>query len=220
MGSYFPDFLKTGIVIPHQNAKYAIQNPDFPSYFDRKKFNLLHAGNLLKQRSPKGLIEGFQLFLQKNPSAKSDARLLLLGPADYHTKILEEFDKSIPEIYIYNGNVAFDTIYNIQKNTAVNIILESKAEISPFLPAKFAHCVEADKTILLLSPFYSETKRLLGNDYPYWSEADDTEKIAALIADLFKEWKSNPESFRLNRPDLLEYLSKSSLKKTIDGLIN
>lgn len=220
MGSYFSEFLKTGIIIPHQNTAYTIKNLDFPAYFDPTKFNLLHAGNLMKQRSPEGLIEGFKLFLQKNPEAKNDARLLLLGPAEYHTEMLKTYQQKIPELYIYNGNVPFDEVYNLQKNTTVNVILESKSEISPFLPAKFPHCVEANKPILSLAPYYSETRRLLGDPYPYWTEADAQENIAAIIESLYQLWKQNPAALLLNRPDLIEYLAPSHLKKIIIDLKN
>lgn len=219
MGSYYPDFLKTGIVIPHQNAEYNLQNKDLPDYFNITKFNLLHAGNLMKQRCPKGLIEGFKLFLDRNPVAKKDSKLILIGNASYHSKMLEEYQIDNPEIYIYNGNVAFDVVYNLQKNISVNIILESKSEISPFLPAKFPHCVEANKKILSLAPYYSETRRLLGNDYPYWAEADELDKIAIIIENLYQLWKQNPENLLLNRNDLLEYLSADNLKKIIINLL-
>ncbi|MFV8342097.1 UDP-glycosyltransferase [Flavobacterium sp. XS2P39] len=218
MGSYFTSFLKTGIIIPHQNSNYLIQNRNLPDYFNVAKFNLLHAGNLMEQRSPKGLIEGFKLFLQKNKSANKESKLFLLGPASSYAQMLEEYQESTPEIYIYNGNVDFDVVYNLQVNVSINIILESKSEISPFLPGKFPHCVNANKTILSLSPFYSETRRLLGNDYPYWSEVDDIEKIAALIEKLYHLWKENPNNLLLNRNDLEEYLSVNYLKNVINDL--
>jgi hypothetical protein len=218
MGSYFPNFIKTGIIIPHQNAKYEVENNKFPSYFDKSKFNLLHAGNLLAQRSPEGLIEGFILFLHQNSKARIDAKLFVLGNAFDHTKMLEEYQKNNPEIYIHNGNLAFDLVYNLQKNVSVNIILEAKSEISPFLPAKFPHCVASNKTILSLAPYYSETRRLLGSGYSYWSEADDVEKIADLIEKLFQLWKQNPDNLLLNRPDLEEYLSVKYLKGVINDL--
>lgn len=218
MGSYFPDFMNTGVVIPHQNAKYVVENTKFSSYFDVSKFNLLHAGNLMKQRSPEGLIEGFKMFLHQNPEAKKEARLLLLGPASYHAEMLEAYQKNSPEIYIHNGTVTFDEVYHIQKNVSVNIILESKAEISPFLPAKFPHCIEANTVILSLAPYYSETRRLLGNDYPFWSEVDDVEKIAGLVENLYQLWKQDPANLLLNRSDLQDYLSVSYLKKAINEL--
>lgn len=218
MSSYFPNFSQTGIVIPHQNSKYVVQNLAFPPYFDPSKFNLLHAGSLMKQRSPEGLIEGFKLFLLQNPEARNEARLLLLGAATYHTEMLETYRNNSPEIYIHNGNVAFDEVYHLQKNVSVNIILESKAEISPFLPAKFPHCIEANKLILLLAPYYSETKRLLGHDYEFWSEVDAVPIIALKIEKLYKLWKQSPNNLLLNRSDLKEYLSVGYLKKVINSL--
>jgi hypothetical protein len=212
------------VVIPHQNAKYNLQNTgqnnNLPNYFDSAKFNLLHAGNLMKQRSPRGLLEGFRLFLNQYPEAKKDSKLILLGNASNHSKMLEEYQINNPEIHIYNGNVAFNVVCHLQKNVSVNIILESKSEISPFLPAKFPHCVEANKMILPLTPYNSEIRRLLGNDYPYWAEADEEEKIAHIIKNLYQLWKRNPDNLLLNRNDLVEYLSADYLKKIISSLQN
>ncbi|KAF2510811.1 glycosyltransferase family 4 protein [Flavobacterium zhairuonense] len=213
MSSYFPNFQKTGIVIPHQNAEQNIQNQDLPDYFEASKFNLLHAGNLMKQRSPEGLIEGFKLFLHKNPKARELSRLLLLGHASYFEEMLEKYKANIPELYVSNGNVSFDVVYQLQQQVSVNIILESKSEISPFLPGKFPHCVEANKVILSLAPYYSETRRLLGDNYPYWAETDHVEKIAEIIENLYQLWKQNPDNLNLNRADLIEYLSADYLEK-------
>jgi hypothetical protein len=216
MGSYFPKFLENGVIIPHQNAAYQVQNKIFPEYFDSKKFNVLHAGNLMSHRPPKGLIEGFLLFLKRNPSAISDSKLLLIGPADHHD-LLKKHEKNV-NIYIQSKSVIFDTIYYLQTAASVNIILESKSEISPFLPAKFPHCVAANKPILSLSPFYSETRRLLGNDYEFWCEVDDTEKIARHIEKLYYIWQNNSTDFLLNRLDLEDYLSAQNLQKIISQI--
>jgi hypothetical protein len=222
MGSYFPEFIKSGVVIPHQNSKNISQNSDennnLPSYFDNSKFNLLHSGNLMGGRSPKGLIDGFLLFLNENPDASKESKLILLGNASNYAEMIQEYENDNNEIYFYNGNVAFDTVYNLQKNVTVNIILESKSEISPFLPGKFPHCVEANKAILSLAPYYSEIRRLLGNDYPYWAEVDQIDKIAEIIGMMYQSWKQNPDNLLLNRSDLEEYLSVGYLKQVIKGL--
>jgi hypothetical protein len=222
MGSYYPDFLKTGLVIPHQNSKYDFEisqeNSPFPFYFDSAKFNLLHAGNLMEHRSPKGLIDGLLLFLKNNPKARNEVRLLLLGPSSNFAQMLDTYQKSIPELYVQDGTIPFGEVYDVQKNASVNIILEAKSEISPFLPAKFPHCVAANKMILSLAPFYSETRRLLGNDYEYWSEVDDIQKIADIIEKLFYLWKKDPANLLLNRSDLEDYLSVDYLKQTIYDL--
>lgn len=222
MGSYFPEFIKSGVVIPHQNSKNISQNSDqnnnLPSYFDNSKFNLLHAGNLMGGRSPKGLIDGFLLFLNENPDVSKESKLILLGNASNYTEMIQLYERDNNEIYFYNGNVAFDTVYSLQKKVTVNIILESKSEISPFLPGKFPHCVEANKAILSLAPYYSEIRRLLGNDYPYWAEVDQVDKIAEIIGVMYQLWKQSPDNLLLNREDLIHYLSKDYLKKIINGL--
>lgn len=217
MGSYFPNFLTTGVVIPHQNSNYTVRENTFPVYFNPNQFNLLHAGNLMKQRSPEGLLKGFLLFLDQNPQAVKHSKLLLLGPADYHSRMLESYSNT-PGIYIHNGTIPFDVIYNLQLHTAVNVIMEAKSEISPFLPAKFPHCVAANKPIFLLAPYYSETRRLLGDHYPYWSEVDDVKKIADKIQEMYELWMKSPNQMTLNRPDLENYLSVSFLKEAILNL--
>lgn len=219
MGSYFPEFIKTGVIIPHQNAKYEVQNRVFPAYFDQSKFNLLHAGNLMKPRSPEGLIKGFNLFLKQHTNARKDARLLLLGSASHHTQLLESVQMNSPEIYIYNGNVAFEEVYQLQQHVSVNIILESKSEISPFLPAKFPHCVVANKPILALGPYYSETRHLLGNDYHHWSEVDDVENIAKKIETLYSLWLNDKDNLKLDREDLLKYLGTEQLKRVLEKVL-
>ena len=220
MGSYFENFLKTGVVIPHQNAHFEVKLFDVTSYFDTLKFNLLHAGNLMKQRSPEGLIQGFQLFLKNNPEAKENARLSLIGSASYHEEMLTTYQKKIPELYVCLDNKLFDEVQFLQNNTTVNIILESKSEISPFLPGKFPHCVQANKPILALGPYYSETRRLLGADYPYWSEVNDVENIAKLIEKLYQLWQQDSNKLVLNRIDLKEYVSIDYLKRVINQLHN
>jgi len=216
MGSYFSNFLKTGLVIPHQNLDNNFsEETSLPIYVDQEKFNLLHAGNLMKQRDPRGLIEGFRLFLENNTKAKSDAQLILLGNADYHKNYLIQILDD--NIYWSNGNVPFKEVDKVQNNVTINIILESKSEISPFLPGKFPHIINANKPVLLLGPNYSESKRLLGKDYYYTTEVDDIELIAKLIEDFYNKWK-NETLHSLDREDLILYCGKSYLNKVIDKI--
>lgn len=218
MGSYFPQFLKTGVVIPHQSTNLNVTNTKLPNYFEPAKFTILHAGNLMKQRSPKGLVEGFKLFLNQVPEAKNKARLYLIGNASYHKELLQQFTAEVLELFVKIDNENFDAVYLMQQATCVNVILESKSEISPFLPGKFPHCVSANKPILLLAPYYSETRRLLGEDYPYITEVDNVVEIAALLEKLYEQWQQDNLKLHLNRPDLEGYVSKEYLKEIISSI--
>ena len=214
MSHYFPSFENTALIIPHQINHSNINIKELPTFYDETKFNLLHAGNLLKQRDPKGLIEGYQLFLERNPDAKNTSKLLFLGPASYHEKMLLENCVNCPQIFWSKGNVPFDIVYTIQQKANVNIIMEAKAAISPFLPGKFPHCVTAKKPILHLGPENSETRRLLGKQYPYVSEIDQTEDIANAITHLYLAWSENKE-VTLDRSDLENYVGLDFLNTQI-----
>ncbi|WP_166963655.1 glycosyltransferase family 4 protein [Yeosuana marina] len=220
MGTYFPVFLKTGIIIPHQSFEEELISFEKPNYYDSAKFNILHAGNLMKQRNPEGLIKGFELFLKNKPEAKEDSQLLLLGNADYHKESIIKHAVSLPELFIKLTNVPFKEVYWLQKHVAVNVILEAKSEISPFLPGKFPHCISADKPILHLGPDHSETKRLLGEKYEYWAEIDNVKAISGLLEKLYIVWLNKAKTSRLNRPDLDYYLGKEYLKEQLEKVFD
>ncbi|WP_289045550.1 UDP-glycosyltransferase [uncultured Olleya sp.] len=217
MGSYYFNFNKTGVIIPHQNLSFnKPQEVDIPDYFDIEKFNLLHAGNLMSKRDPRGLVDGFNKFLENNKGAELSAQLLLIGGADYHKEYLNSVIGH--QIYWSGKNVEYREVEMLQKMVSVNIILEAKSEISPFLPGKFPNCILANKPILLLGPHYSETKRLLGDDYAYIAEIDDVDLICSQITKLYINWKLDKNA-SLNRPDLQYYVGLAFLKNTIDNLI-
>lgn len=219
MGSYFVGYVEKGIVIPHQidsNENIETENPD---YFNPLKFNILHAGNLLWGRDPEGLIQGYRKFLDLNPGATEDCQLLFLGPRNHYTSILREYQNHVPHVYVSEGSIPYKVVQAIQKVSAVNVILEAKSEISPFLPGKFPHCVLANKPILLLGPYYSESRRLLGEEYPFWTEVDKVEDIAKILKSLYLQWKKDEGQLKLDRPDLEEYLSERYLSKIFNHAI-
>ena len=219
MGQFFPNFLKTGIVIPHQQLKVALikELGEFKDLIQANSFVLLHAGNLMKQRPPTYLIQAFRDFLEANPSAKSKAQLLLLGPGGYHKELVEHEARTLPQLHYRLKNIPFATVNTLQHLASVNIILESVADFSPFLPGKFPHCVYANKPILALSPKKSEVRHLLGASYPYACQVDDVEEIASKIELLYLNWLQNKEA-NLNRPDLEHYLSTDYFKTIIESV--
>lgn len=215
MQSYFPEVEGKSSIIPHQ-LKVEDSLQPIPDFFQKGQFSLLHSGNLLTERNPEYLIKAFLHFLDSNPEAKNDAKLYFVGNYFKHEKLLKEY-MGHPNIVIHSY-IEYKIIQAIEKEAAVNIILEAISEISPFLPGKFPNCVKVDKPVLLVGPYYSEVKRLLGNDYPYWAEADNVEEIHKNIAQLYQAWKQNPAGLKLNRPDLVDYCNETALKRVIDNL--
>lgn len=221
MGKFAANFLKTGVVIPHQLVEMESVNSQLPDFFDSNKFSLLHAGSLLGERNPVGLIEGFFKFLERNPEAKENSQLILIGStSEKHHDVFEKYKNAGANFVMITKNLPFETVYQLQYSVSVNIILEAKSDISPFLPGKFPHCVAANKKMLVLGPELSETRRLLGEDYQYWSEIDEVDRISKLIENLFQLWKSNSNELQLNKPELLEYLGENNLKFVLDKIRN
>jgi hypothetical protein len=133
---------------------------------------------------------------------------------------LEILASQISELYISDRAVNYSTVLALQQEASVNIILESKAEHSPFLPGKFPHCVAAEKPIMILGPEKSEVRRLLGDKYPYVAKADDVLRITNLIEDLYIKWKSNSQDLIVYRNDIKFYLSASFLKEQLEKILN
>lgn len=213
MGKFYPRFLDTGLVIPHQIIHLNIEKVKLPPFFDITKFNLLHAGNLLGARNPEGLISGYLKFLDKVPEARDNACLIFIGGNNARARKAAIEQSSI---YASESYIEFEQVYKMQQFSSVNIIIEANAPLSPFLPGKFPHCIAAEKPILLLGPPSSEARRLLGEDYLFWSEIYDEDKIAEQLCKLYNNWTNG--IYKVDYTQIKEYLSEKHLKTIIDSL--
>jgi glycosyltransferase involved in cell wall biosynthesis len=215
-GYYLPAQGKT-IIIPHQLNEQNIEKVELPNFLNSKHFNILHAGNMMSPRNPKGLIKAFELFLEQNPDAKKHSKLLFVGLSSCYDDYIKEKQQSVPQLFMSDGYVPFQKVILLQNAASVNVILEDDGTFSPFLPGKFPHCVAADKPILLLGPYFSESRRLLGEAYPYWSPIDKVDQITIYLTALYRLWKQNPAALLLNREDLKNYLSLPYLENLFNS---
>lgn len=215
MQNYFPAIESKSVIIPHQ-INEAFEKQKLPDYFVENQFSLLHAGNLLKERTPEFLIKGYLKFLEKNDLVQSNSKLYLIGKCYFHQDIMLQHQDN-PNI-VWDGYTDYNTVQTLENEVSVNIILESISEISPFLPGKFPNHIKANKPIIALGPYHSEVRRLLGNDYPYWAEANDADKIESIITTLYHLWKQHPSQLKLNRIDLVNYCNETTLKGIFENL--
>ncbi|WP_336094497.1 UDP-glycosyltransferase [Leeuwenhoekiella sp. CH_XMU1409-2] len=218
MGTFDASFKTKGIVLPHQASEAVVVEKAFPEFFDPDDFNVLHAGNLLKQRDPFPLIRAWNLFLAQHPEAKAVTKLLLIGPGDYHEPELSKVCSDKETIYRYSGSMDYEQVRLLEQYSSVNIVLEAAAEVSPFLPAKFPNLVKANCPILHLGPKHSEVRQLLGENYPFVAEAGDVELMTIRIKELYHQWRNNTTA-PLN-VKLQDYFSPSYLRKTLSELIS
>lgn len=180
-------------IIPHQIARGLEKKPkiNLESFFNNKKFNILYAGHLLSQRNPLPIIEAFNLFLCKHKNFIDDCQLTFIGPV---SSVWTDKLKEVASDYIkFFPAKDFEVTIQLQQQASVNIIIEATDEQSPFLPAKFPHCIFSQKPMLLLSPLKSELRRLLGENFPFISIPTDTSSIFLNIEQLYNNWKEGKE---------------------------
>ncbi|MGJ8684493.1 MAG: UDP-glycosyltransferase [Nonlabens sp.] len=216
MESYYHSGKGKAVIIPHLISQDLKDTGIFPAYFDPSLFNLLHAGSLMSARNPIALIKAFSRFIKANPEAQKDARMVMVSEDSVFHKEMKQLAQDTPQIILSPSKEPFQKTFNMQQKAAVNVVLEAKGPASPFLPGKVPHCVAANKPILLLGPYYSETKRILGKDYPYWSEIDDIDQICEMIEELYQKWRHQDQKLYLNRPDVESYLSAASVVKAFE----
>ncbi|MAP79616.1 MAG: UDP-glycosyltransferase [Aequorivita sp.] len=219
MGQFHDVFIEKAVILPHQMPSSSlIKKTYLPNFFEKDKFTVLHAGNLLKQRNPFPLIEAWQIFLRNLPEAANNSQLLLVGSSSYHQPKLSTTCNAIPSIYISNGAMHYNQVRLMETKASANIILEAVSEISPFLPAKFPNLVQANRPIIHLGPKNSESRSLLGENYKYAANAGDVQGIVSLLNIMYTEWKNSPFKFNLNRSDLELYFSSLKMAHTINDL--
>ena len=218
MESYYAPAKGKSIIIPHQIDARLENIQKYPEFFNPIKFNILHAGSLMSARKPYALVSAFTRFLEETPAAKNDARLIFVGKRSVFHEFFRKTHQKYPQFIYHPGYVVFAKVFAMQLAASVNVILEAKGPMSPFLPGKFAHCTKAGSPILLLGPYYSEVRRLLGHDYPYWAEIDEETKILGHIKNLYSRWKNNRETGLENKSKLVEYLSSTHLEEVFEDL--
>ena len=191
MESYYGKPVEKRLITPHQIDR-TVDIAERNEYFSKSTFTILHAGSLMSARKPYTLVNAFLKLKQEFPELKHNSGLLFIGPKSCFHEYFVKVSQQHQELIYTSEAIPFNEVLRLQKDASVNVILEAKGFASTFLPGKFPNCIMAEKPILLLGPYYSESRRLLGNeDYPYWSEIDDMEKIYQLLVSLFYKFKQN-----------------------------
>jgi hypothetical protein len=215
MESYYPSDMSKRLIIPHQiGDNLNVEDNDviqLPGFFDSKKFTILHAGSLMKQRPPFVLIKAFNLFLANNENAKVNAQLIFIGRAfeGHKAEMQSLLNKNITN---YDSYMPFETVFELQKRASINVVIEANTWLSPFLPGKIPHLVIADKPILHIGPTQSETIRILGKHHELHvpNHIDELQLLAKKLASVYESWNAC-KNLSLDRPDLGEYLTSIDL---------
>ena len=221
MSTYYLNHdVSNSVIIPHQKVLVSeladISIPNNLNIFREGNFTLLHAGSLMDARNPTALIEAFVEFIEEFDSEhRKKIFLVFVGKPSKYSEYIKSNVLVNESIIISEDYIDFNISFQLQKLATANVIIEADAPFSPFLPGKFTHCVQANKTIFYLGPVVNECIRILGNDYPFQAEINDKKKIKNNLRLLYNKWEEASNKLELNRPDVDLYLSSDYLNNCI-----
>jgi hypothetical protein len=190
-----------------------------PSFLDKGKFNVVHPGSLLGPRNPEYLLKAFQLFIEEQPEKANRTKLTFFGTIHAsHKPLFDGFP--YPEFLdIRDKRIPHEEALGVLKESSVLIILEAIANESPFMPGKLAEFIGLDKTVWALSPKKSETRRILGADYPYQCEANHEDEIYRQMIMLYESWENN-NAMLLGNDKLQAYVSPKHVVDEMEKILN
>ena len=195
------------------------ENVKTPSFLDLKKFNVVHAGSLLAPRNPKFLLNAFQRFIDQHPEKAHQTKMTFFGAIHPTHKPLFEVFPYQEYLDLRDKRIPHNESLGVLKESNVLLILEAIADESPFMPGKLAEFIGLNKIIWALSPMKSETRRVLGETYPYQCEANAEDDILYQLLALYEVWNKDQKMY-LNEDQLKEYVSSERVVDEMNLIIN
>ena len=219
MCSYYPVNKHKIKIIPHQiDSNLKAQKENLPHDFDLKKVNLLYAGALLGHRPLKALLISYKQLLEQSLIPKNTVLWFVGGGLNDFRAQIEEIKGTFPDNIKTLSQVKFEVAFAMQNFAEINIVIESNSYISPFLPGKLPHLIQANKPILHIGPVLSEVSNLLdGENFFLTLTHQEIKKQKELLAD-FINTKNHLNLGNLNNfsEELLQYFSVEKLKNIIE----
>lgn len=207
---YLIDCSKTSI-IPHAVS--------FEKFANNKMVNksstiITHTGTLLKPRDPSVFINSFL-------SLKNKDNLSLEFHGAIENKLLTKLKKNYfnKSILINPNRISYNKALAKLHNSSFLLLIESNSRENPFLPTKFVDYINVGKPIIALTTSGSEVYRLLGEDYPFMCELNDSTKIIEILEDKIYNKNDIKKSF-IKITELKVYFSKDYIKSEYKKIIN
>jgi len=222
MAKYIPEINNKYVILPHigSNLKnLPDKQEDSLIYLPDDKFNIMHAGTLLGPRKVAGLFEAFDRLSSEEQLFREKAELTILGKIARENKVIKNIVENYTNIKVYDLRVSYKRSLELIKKANLSLVIEAEAEFSPFMPGKLADILYNKKPVLALTPKKSEVRHILGQNYPYIAEVNNTEQIYSALKLAWEKWKEN-QLILLDAYRLKNYVSPENFLKRFEKIIS
>jgi glycosyltransferase involved in cell wall biosynthesis len=164
-------------------------------------FTLLHAGRMAINgdtgRTTDALLKGLVRFLKKQPTARSETKLIFVGPEDRETQRLIE-ELGLKENVISTGVVSYQESLHKIGEASVCILLEARLEEGIYLPSKLVDYIVARRPVLAISPQVGVVNDMASAGGILRVDPDDDIGVELALVKLYRDCKNG--CLNLNAP--------------------
>ncbi|GAA5138744.1 hypothetical protein GCM10023339_79950 [Alloalcanivorax gelatiniphagus] len=200
----------------------------FPNVFDpddlkdkrwkkKKKMKLVYTGGLVGTRTPKIIVDAFNLIRAYNKDVLSKIEVVLAGEVDRGVKkILEDQNLGIKHV----GLLAFDQAIELQSDADILLLIDTPTKNSDdamFFPSKLLDYMLAGRRVIAVTDRGSCTADVVRNSgLGDVVDHNDAEGLMNIIIKSFKSWElSEEDHFSRGSADEF-YSAKNQASRLID----
>ena len=210
----YPEFSHKMIVFPN------VFDPDdlkSKRWEKRKKMKLVYTGGLVGKRTPKIIIDAFDLIRTHKKDVFSNTEVVLAGEIDRGVKrILEDQNLGIQHV----GLLAFDQAIELQADADILLLIDTPTENpadSIFFPSKLLDYMLAGRRIIAVTNCNSTTADVIRNSgLGDVVDHNDAEGFMNIIINSFDRWQSSESDYFLRGKADEFYSAKHQSSRLID----
>lgn len=181
--------------------------------FPPSTFTLLYPGNLNNGIFQHRFLNAFSRFVKQSCEGKNHIKLLLAGNID--SKTIKRIKNYGLKSNIYIINVSYYKLLELFQKVSALLHIEENNNDAILLPHYLPAYIASGRTIIALTQYHSETKRLLKNNNTIYANSTDEDDIYCSFVRAWSEWQ-NEESNK-HYPESLTYLiSEQNFNNVID----
>jgi glycosyltransferase involved in cell wall biosynthesis len=157
----------------------------------REGFRIVHAGMLTQKRSAEPFLKALRFFIDANPEAESDCRVVFLGPRESDND--REVERlGLGSVVTFRGSVAHHEALKIEKASHILLLIKHEnPDYAGIIPGKLFEYIGLQRPILALVPDGEAREIVTRLNRGTTAPVDDPEAIARALAVMYEKHRQN-----------------------------